>query len=62
MVSVWDQRLDRFDVAAQLVRDDDPGFAKLGNQPFEEPLCSLGVSERLNENVERVAICIDPAS
>ena len=31
MVSIWSQRFDKFDVAAQFVGDDNPGYSKLGN-------------------------------
>jgi hypothetical protein len=61
MVSVRRQNFDRFDITAQFVSYDHPRFAKFGNQPFEEALCSFGVSASLHENVERVAICGDRA-
>ena len=61
MVSVWSQCFDRFDVAAQFVGDDNPGFAKLGNQSFEKPLCSVGIPTCLHKNIQNVAICVDRA-
>ncbi|SHL94323.1 hypothetical protein SAMN05444398_107180 [Roseovarius pacificus] len=58
MIGVWCERLERFDIASQLVRHDDTRFAKAGYQPSEETLCCLGVSPWLHWDVQNVAVRI----
>jgi len=50
---------DRFEIAAQLVRDHDTGFTEPVDQPCQETPCSLGVSLWLNENIKHVAVRVD---
>ena len=61
VVSIRGQYFDRFDIAAQLVGDDDPGFTKPGDQSLEKPLCSFGISACLYNNIKDLAIRVDRA-
>ncbi len=54
VVSIRGQYFDRFDVTTQFIGNDDPRLAKLDNQFFEKPLCSLGISACLNKNIKNV--------
>ena len=61
VASARGQYLDRFDIAAQFVGDDDPWFAKLGNQSLEKPLCCFGIPARLYKNIKNLSIRGDRA-
>jgi hypothetical protein len=61
VVSARGQCLDRFDIAAQFVGDDDPWFAKPGNQSLEKPLCCFGIPARLYKNIKNLSIRGDRA-
>ncbi len=58
-ISVRGQCFDGFNIAAQFVSDDDPWFAKLGNQSLEKALCGFGISPSLYKNIKNVAICVN---
>lgn len=44
VVNAWGQLADRLDIAAQFVRDDHAGLAKVRDQPLQKTLCSPGIS------------------
>lgn len=54
VVGVRGQLTDRFDLAAQLVRDDNAGLAKTGGQLPQEVPGRFGVSPWLHQNVEHI--------
>ena len=58
VVGVRGQLTDRFDIAAQLVRDDNAGLAKTDDQLFQKPLGRFGASPWLHQNVEHIPIPI----
>jgi hypothetical protein len=55
VLGVRGQLPDRFDIAAQLVRDDHAGLAKTGDQSPQEAPGRFGVSPGLNQNVEHIS-------
>ena len=61
MVSVRRDMTDGLDIAAQLVRDGNARWPKLFDQMIKEPLCSLRISSRLNEDIQGVATRINGA-
>ena len=48
-----------FDIAAQLVGDDDTRRAEPADQPLEETPCSPGVPPGLYHDVEHVTVRVD---
>ena len=61
VVGVRGQRLDRSDIAAQFVRDDDPRLTKPGYQSFEKALCRFSIPARLHKNIKNVSTRVDRA-
>jgi len=59
VVGIRSQLPDRFDIAAQLVRDDNAGLAKTGDQLPQEAPGRFGVSPWLHQNVEHITIPIN---
>src|SRR6056297_1296703 len=54
VIGVRRQLTDRFDIAAQFVRNDNTGLAKSGDQLFQKPPGRFGVSPWLHQNVKRI--------
>ena len=59
VVSLRGQLTDRFDIAAQLIRDDNAGLAKTGDQSSKEALSRFGVSPWLHQNVEHIPVPVN---
>ena len=59
VASVLSEYFDRLDVAEAFTGDDDPWFPELEHQPSEKPLCCVGVSAGLYQDIEDVSICCD---
>lgn len=62
VIGTWCLAGDQFDVAAQLVGDNNHWLAELSNQLDQKALGGLRVAACLNQNVERVTIGVDRAS
>jgi hypothetical protein len=61
VVGVRGQRLNRPDIAAQFVRDDDPRLTKPRYKSFEKALCRFGIPPRLHKNIKNVSTRVDCA-
>lgn len=59
MIGIGRKSLNRFGVAAQLVGHHDPGLAVLRVQRANETPGRLGISARLNQDVENASISIN---
>ena len=61
LVGVRGQRLDRSDIAAQFVRDDDPRLTKPRYKSFEKALCLFCIPARLHKNIKNVSTRVNRA-
>lgn len=53
--------MDRFDIAAQFICDDDTGPAKSDDKLFQKPLSRSDVSPWLPQNIENVSVGVHGA-
>ena len=61
VIRIWSQTLYRLDVAAQFICDQHTGITKHLNQTLQKPPRCLRIAVFLDQNVQRIPVCIDRA-